>query len=202
MTTDVKHFYNQILDLDKNLTVLDLACGTGWAGKACLNSGFKSVTFADARPHRLIAPTDFTNWTLIKVDIESNDFLSAIKNFDIIIYFGHLYHSINPNHILDSLAQSNCKHLFLESKTLGLADIHEFGPARLVYENEPSSEDEAAFSEKDELIQICRPSLNWTKQALVERGFTIESWFVGSLVNDRMTENNIFGQYLIHATKE
>lgn len=202
MTNAINKFYNQIIDLDKNLTVLDLACGTGWAGKACLTAGFKSVVFADARPHRLVTPDKPDNWQLMSIDIESDDFVNLIKNFDIILYFGHLYHSIDPENIIRSLALSDCKHLFLESKTLGLADIHEFGPARLIHEFEPSSEDEAAFSEKDELIEICRPSLNWTRQALTNHGFSIDYWCTGSLINDRMTGDNIFGQYLIHATKK
>lgn len=195
------NFYLKLASLNKNLKVLDLACGDGWAGKNCLTLGFESVTFADARPWRLVKPEQHTNWTISTIDIESKDFEHYIKEFEVVIYFGHLYHSIDPNAIIDSIAKSKCKHLFLESKTLGLEDIDEFGPARIVNEVEPSGEEEAAFSSEDKLIEICRPSLSWTKQKLSDCGFKIESIDTGVLINKKILGDNTFGQYFIHATR-
>lgn len=194
-------FYTKLAALDKTLRVVDLACGNGWAGRNCLNLGFESVTFTDARPWRLEEPEQSTNWTISKLDIESEEFADFIKDFDVIIYFGHLYHSIDPDAIIKALGKSSCKHLFLESKTLGLEDSDEAGPVRLVNEYEPSSEELSAFSDKDELIQICRPSLSWTKQNLTEQGFKIESIDTGSLINKKLPGDNLFGQYFIHATR-
>lgn len=202
--TDVEtELHRHLLTLNKDQSVVDLACGRGWAGRICLDAGFKSVEFADARPERIVVPIDnYPNCRVSAVNIESDQFADYIKNFDVIVYFGHLYHSINPSKIIEDLAQSNCKHLFLESKTLGMADVHEFGPARIVNAHEPSSEEEAAFSENDEMIKICRPSLNWARQALVDNGFTIKAWYTGKLINKRMPPGSqVFGRYLIYATK-
>ena len=173
--------------IPEGLIVSDVACGPGNAGAELLRLNSKFVNFIDARTESFDeaqkdwnADNKFSNYSFNQVDIENKfAFSKSIAGSDVIIYTGHLYHSINPSMILDTITKSSAKYLVIESK-MNNPDFF------LVKSKKPRiakvlNNTEYYYSgwvpDSRRMITVCQPNLAFTKKFLEDANWKIESWF-------------------------
>ena len=149
--------------LSNNKKVVDIACSDGWAGKIALEAVAESVTFADARLERFIAPSNYTNYELQFIDLNSPKMLHPLlAGCDTAIYFGHLYHSNNHEDILDTLINSDCKDFLIDTKIDLEADCIDLeSPSIFWHDPEPVSDKYNGWHSTDSHIKTGAPNLAW-----------------------------------------
>lgn len=178
LPTLVNNAFNSI---PGNLVIADLACGNGWAGKKLLDRGAKFVDFLDVRLEWFNTSNtnlEYSNYKLHQCNIEDADILlEKITDADVILYFGHLYHSINPTTILDTICKSKAKYIVLESKVSDVTtpDLNEPTILKHIEDSEPYYN---VWSESKANIEVCQPTFAFTKKFLEDSGWTIVDAYV------------------------
>jgi SAM-dependent methyltransferase len=173
--------------IPEGLIVADVACGPGNAGAELLRLNSKFVNFIDARTESFDeaqknwnADSKFSNYSFNQVDIENKFALSkSIAGSDVIIYTGHLYHSINPGMILDAITKSSAKYLVIESK-MNNPDFFlvKSERPRIVKVLNNTEYYYSAWAPGDpKMIEVCQPNLAFTKKFLEDANWKIEEWF-------------------------
>lgn len=173
--------------IPQGLVISDIACGQGNAGGKLLNLNSKFVNFIDARTETFYEEMKnwngdgkFTNFSFNQVDIENRNALSkSIAGSDVIIYTGHLYHSINPTMILDTITKSSAKYLVIESK-MNNPDafyVKSERPKIVKVLNNTEYYYSAWVPDGRRMVEVCQPNLAFTKKFLEDANWKIESWF-------------------------
>ena len=160
--SDIYGEYIRALTTNKN--VVDLACGDGWAGKISLECGATFVKFADARLESFREPVGYNNYQHTFIDLNFPQSLEPLlSGADIVLYFGHLYHSNNHEEILDALINSDCTDFFIDTK-IGIdtapwidSDI----PNIIWYNPEPVSDPYNGWHSTDSHVSTGAPNLSW-----------------------------------------
>ena len=173
--------------IPQGLVVSDIACGPGGAGAELLNLNSKFVNFIDARAESFNQGQEdwnsdkkFSNYAFNQIDIEDRNVLSkSIEGSDVIIYTGHLYHSINPTMILDTITKSSARYLVIESK-MNNPDAFYVKSARpriVKVLNNTEYYYSAWVPDNRRMVEVCQPNLAFTKKFLEDANWKIESWF-------------------------
>ena len=174
-------------EIPQGLVVSDIACGHGNVGGKLLNLNSKFVNFIDARTETFYEEMKnwngdgkFSNFSFNQVDIENRNALSkSIAGSDVIIYTGHLYHSINPTMILDTITKSSAKYLVIESK-MNNPDafyVKSAKPRIVKVLNNTEYYYSAWTPDGRRMVEVCQPNLAFTKKFLEDANWKIESWF-------------------------
>jgi len=174
---DFRKFVTGSFDsIPSNLLVADLACGNGWAGKRLIERNAKFIDFLDIRQewfNEINPDLDFSNYKFHLCDIENTvTLLEKIINANVILYFGHLYHSINPTAILDTICKSGASYLVLESK-INDATVSDLDEPKILKHYEDSEHYYNAWSASPSTIEVCQPTFSFTKNFLEDAGWTI-----------------------------
>ena len=179
---DLRKLVNNAFDsIPINLVVADLACGNGWAGKKLIECGAQFVDFLDIRLewfNKFNTNLVYSNYRLHQCNIEDEIvLLEKIINTDVILYFGHLYHSINPTAILNTICKSKAKYIVLESKISDITtpDLNE---SKILRHLEDSTPYYNVWSESNSAIEVCQPTFAFTKKFLEDAGWTIVNFCV------------------------
>lgn len=173
--------------IPEGLIVSDIACGPGDAGAKLLNLNSKFVNFIDARTESFVQGQQnwnkdkkFSNYSFNQIDIEDElSFSTSIAGADVIIYTGHLYHSINPVMILDTITNSNAKYFVIESKMNNPDSFYakSTNPKIAKVLNNTEYYYSAWAPSGRRMVTVCQPNLAFTKKYLEDRNWKIESWF-------------------------
>ena len=166
-------------NLPNGLVAIDLACGNGWLGKYLLDNNFVNyIKFADARTDwfdKGNLSNKAANFEFLNFDIEDAKLLEkALVDCNLVIYFGHLYHSCNPEKILDLICKSQAQYLLIESK---VHDI-DIGLSKdpIIYScKESSTQYYNAYNSTGKTVWVKRPNLAFTKKFLEKNGWTISN---------------------------
>jgi hypothetical protein len=176
----LKYLYDLADTLDRNSTVVQVACGSGGDGRQFARQNFKSLDYMDITRDYL-KPVDYTTTTNIKftqLDIESSAFADYVKPFDIVLYTGHLMFAINPAKILADIFASNAKHLFISAVSIDQLekDEAEVTQPNLFPRTQIANGRYSAYSPTDGSIVVNVPNISWTKKTLTDNGFTIQNF--------------------------
>ena len=96
-------------------SVVDLCCGTGWAGQLALHLGAKSVKWLDSRSERFL----FDRNKFTQHDVHDRKFMHTyLEDVNVILYMGHFYHTDQQENILQMFTDCPAQDLILESKVL------------------------------------------------------------------------------------
>jgi hypothetical protein len=173
--------------IPEGLVVSDIACGPGSTGAQLLNRNSKFVNFIDARTESFDEgqlnwnkDKKFSNYSFNQVDVEDRpSLLKNIAGSDVIIYTGHLYHSINPTMILDTITKSGAKYLVIESKMNNPDSFYVNSPRPIIVKVLNNTEYYYSGWVPDDrrMITVCQPNLAFTKKFLEDANWKIESWF-------------------------
>jgi len=182
---DFRKFITRSFDsIPGNLLVADLACGNGWAGKRLIERNAQFVDFLDIRQewfNNANANLEFSNYKFHQCNIEDEVILlEKIINADVILYFGHLYHSIDPTSILKAICKSNARYIVLESK---ISDVNtpDLDKPKILTHYEDTTPYYNAWSESGSTIEVSQPTFAFTKKFLEDTGWTIvDSYFNAS----------------------
>jgi hypothetical protein len=180
-----------------NLVVADLACGSGWAGNMAIEYGAQFVDYLDIRlewfRNSNVNHLQYSNYKLHQCNIEDEAvLLEKIINTDVILYFGHLYHSINPTAILNTICKSKAKYIVLESKIhdISTPDLNEIKILRHFEDSTPYFN---VWSESNATIKVSQPTFAFTKKFLEDAGWTIVDFCVNLVdipMPDHMTDKS------------
>ena len=174
---DINSWFDSI---PSNLLVADLACGSGRYGKRLLERNAQFVDFLDIRQewfNETNTNLKFSNYKFHQCNIEDEvSLLEKIINANVILYSGHLYHSINPTAILNTICKSKAGYLVLESK---VSDINspDLNEPKILKHYEDSTPYYNAWSESGLTIEVCQPTFAFTKKFLEDAGWTIVNSF-------------------------
>jgi hypothetical protein len=181
--------------LSKNKIVADVACGDGKNSMSFFHDP-KLLKLCDAREYlKENYSKKIENKIFKKIDIsDQNDLFNFIKDADIIIYCGHLYHTNDHKEIIETFTKSNATDLIIESKNTSIEVGKDSTPSIETY-LESTNEIFNAFHASKEKIKIGRPNFSWTKQILEDHGWEILDHY--SVITDRKTF-----QYFAHASRK
>jgi len=111
----------------KELSILDLACGTGIYSMELVKRGCKNVTGIDINPIQIKHANYIIDNTVefeenkpkfecVNISADSSNFLAGRK-FDLVLSFGLFYHLENPFRYLRNLNNLTNKYLFFQTAT-------------------------------------------------------------------------------------
>lgn len=181
--------------------IADFSCGPGWAGGICLEHQAKFVKFSDARIERLNkeALKNYTNYSVEFVDLNfPNNHKDYLKDIDLIIYFGHLYHATNHKEILDYMIDSNCTEFLIDSK---MFPEQEKDMAEMLWYFEPTQDEKNIWHpENQKEIKVGRPNLQWVLDYLDTKSVKIKEILKIPMRHIHRPAHN-FINFTIHFTK-
>ena len=191
-TTPIQHeTFKDFIDVSfdkipQGLIVADIACGQGGAGARMLSLNANFVKFIDARPYPFYEgmknwnkDETISNFSFNRVDIEDElAFSNSIVGTDVIIYIGHLYHSINPTMIIDTITKSSAKYLVIESKMNNPVSFEAVStePGIIKVMNNTSYDHSAWVSGNEQWVEVSQPNFAFTKKYLEDSNWNIEGW--------------------------
>jgi len=161
------------LPMERIKTVVDLACGTGLVGKAFEAAGCQ-VTYVDGREENL-APLEAEGRKVYQLNVHSS---APLPRADLILCLGLLYHSEEPQRILNYCAEI-APIIALESLCLDLSGVW-----CLLMMEDTTRIDQAVDG------GACRPSLGWLYRALGKAGYSNIQDFSNSMPQIEPTEGS------------
>jgi len=166
-------------NLFNNEIISDIACGSAWVSKEILNvSNPKYINTIDARDELIKKRGNHLHPKIFfyKEDIyKYKKIYKIIENSNILIYFGHFYHSANHEEIINNFSKTNAKHLFLESKMMDF-ELAEKQTPEMGWNFELTKECLNSYSKYQKKLYVGEPNFYYTKNLLIKYGWLID-WY-------------------------
>ena len=195
-----KIIYNN-RNLFNDKIISDIACGSGWVSKEILKiSTPKYINAIDVRDEWIKKRENHLNPKIFfyKEDINNyRNLYKIIEKSNVLIYFGHFYHSATHEEIIHIFSKTNAKHLFLESKVINF-DLAKKQTPEIGWNVESTETYLNSYSENQKKLYVGEPNLYYTKNLLKKYGWSIDWYEQGYWQNLNFIKKI---QYVIHATR-
>lgn len=198
-------YLKEIIHNNKNLfndkIISDIACGSAWLSKEILKvSNPNYINAIDIRDEWI---KKRGNHLLSKIFFYKEDIYNyknlykIIEDSNVLIYFGHFYHSANHEEIINIFSKTNAKDLFLESKVMNF-ELAEKQTPEIGWNFESTETYLNSYSKYQKKLYVGEPNLSYTKNLLKKYGWKI-NWYEQAYWQNLNFKKKI--QYVIHATR-